>query len=277
MAVPFGHIVVADREAFGGSGGLIAVNPGTGQQQTVAQGGMLKDPAGLAVAADGTIFVADLEAFGSGGIIAVDPDNGQQSQISASTVLTRPMGLAIAADGQLVVAYLNAGDGAGKIMRVNPANAEHHAVAPTTPLVTPADVVVESSGTILVADADIQGFDSRLRRVHADGSVVDIAKDKPGGAIYVGIALSGNDCIVVSAGHGNFKHLVRFRPGAEHQVFSSNGLLKSPFGVLVEPSGQIVVADASSGVVRVDPGNGAQTLLAADGSLEHPIAVALAR
>lgn len=37
---------------------------------------MLSDPEGLAVGADGTIFVADLLAFGGGGIIAVDPDDG---------------------------------------------------------------------------------------------------------------------------------------------------------------------------------------------------------
>src|SRR5436190_11230892 len=180
MAVPSGFIIVADPDAFGGAGGIIAVNPGTGAQRTISQGGMLDEPDGLAVGADGTIFVADRTAFGGGGIVAVDPDNGHQTKVSASTVFSHPFGLAVAPDGQLIVTYLNAGEGAGKVMLVNPADGVHHAVAPTVVWITPADVVVDGFGDIVVADADIAGFDSRLRRVLAGGSTQDI-RDEPKG------------------------------------------------------------------------------------------------
>jgi DNA-binding beta-propeller fold protein YncE len=278
MAVPSGSIIVADPDAFGGAGGILAVHPATGAQQVITQGGMLADPAGLAIAADGTIFVADLQAFGSGGIVAVDPTSGQQRKVSASTVFTRPMGLAVAPDGRLVVAYLNEGDGVGKIMLVNPTNAEHHATAPTTQFITPADVVVDATGAILVADADVQGFNSRLRRIDANGVVMDLVTDQPAGAMYVGIAVTGNDLVVVSNGNGEFKFVLRFVAGNPTPVtISANGLMENPFGVVLESSGKIVVADRFSGVLRIDPATGAQTVLAADGSIESPIAVALAR
>lgn len=280
MAVSSGSIVVADPDAFGGAGGLIAVHPGTGQQQTITQGGMLAEPSGLAVGADGTIFVADVEAFGGGGIIAVDPDDGQQRKISASSVFTRPFGLAMSADGRLIVTYLNQGDGVGKVMLVNPANAEHHAVAPTVQFITPADVVVDGFGDIVVADADIQGFNSRIRRVLDDGTVQDIV-DEPGniGVIYVGLAVKGRDLIVVSNGNGSAnKRVFQFEQGTpESFLVSADGLLKNPFGAVVEPSGQVVVADRVNGIVRLDSVNQTQTLVASGGSLQSPIAVALAR
>lgn len=280
MAVPSGFIIVADPDAFGGAGGIIAVHPGTGAQQTITQGGMLSDPEGLAVGADGTIFVADLQAFGSGGIIAVDPDDGHQTKISASTVFTRPFGLAMALDGQLVVTYLNAGEGAGKVMLVNPADGAHHAVAPTVQWITPADVVVDGFGDIVVADADIAGFDSRLRRVLDDGTTQDIRDEPIGkGVIYVGLAPKGMDLVVVSHGNGpDNQRVFQFEKGTpESFLVSENGALKSLGGVVVENSGLVVVADQVTGIVRLDPFNHTQQVVASGGSLVHPIAVALAR
>lgn len=277
MAVPSGSIIVADPDAFGGLGGVIAVHPGTGAQQTITQGGMLSDPSGLAVGTDGTIYVADLSAFGTGAIVAVDPANGHQTKISASTILTRPFGLAAAPDGRLIVTYLNAGEGAGKVMLVNPADAAHHGVAPTVSWSTPADVVVDGFGDIVVADADIAGFDSRLRRVRADGTTQDIRDEPMGvGAIYVGLAPKGQDLIVLSHGNGpNNQRVFMFEMGTPwSDSLYANGLLKSLGGVVVEPSGAIVVADQASGIVRLD--HDTQQLVSSGGSLVHPIAVALA-
>ena len=280
MAVPSGTIIVADPESFGGAGGLIAVHPVTGEQQTITQGGLLVEPVGLTVAADGTIFVADQEAFGGGGIVAVNPNSGQQTKISASAVFTRPMGLTMANDGRLVVSYLNQGDGVGKIMLVNPVNAEHHAVAPSTQWITPADVAINPSGSIVVADADIQGFQSKLRTVLPNGLVQDIVDEPIGlGVIYVGLAPKGVDMVVVSNGNGsNNQHVFQFMMGTPESFrVSSNGLLKSTFGVVVEPSGLVVVADRVSGIIRLDSDADTQAVVSAGGSLESPIAVALAR
>ena len=280
MPVSSGDIIVADPDAFGGAGGLIAVHPGTGRQETLTRGGMLADPSGLTVGPDGTIFVADLQAFGGGGIIAVDPRDGHQTKISASTVFSRPLGLTVARDGQLVVTYLNAGEGLGKVMLVNPANAEHHAVAPNVQFMNPSDVVVDGFGDIVVADADITGFDSRLRRVRADGTVQDI-RDEPSntGVIYVALAVKGDDLVVVSNGNGpNNQRVFQFVAGTpESFLVSENGLLQGPFGVAVEASGQVVVADRHSGIIRLDPVNHTQTLVASGGSLVNPFDVAVAR
>jgi sugar lactone lactonase YvrE len=61
MALSPGTIVVADPDAFGGAGGLIAVDPNTQVQTTLAQGGMFVQPNYVAFAADGRILVSDFE------------------------------------------------------------------------------------------------------------------------------------------------------------------------------------------------------------------------
>ncbi|TLZ82898.1 MAG: hypothetical protein E6K11_00865 [Methanobacteriota archaeon] len=42
-------ILVADEDAFGGSGGVIRVDPTTGAQTVVSSGGNFVDPVGIAV------------------------------------------------------------------------------------------------------------------------------------------------------------------------------------------------------------------------------------
>ena len=78
-----GDILVADPGAFGGSGGVIRVDPTTGARTTVSEntapagGPSFVEPRGIAVAANGDILVADLDAFGgNGGVIRVDPTTG---------------------------------------------------------------------------------------------------------------------------------------------------------------------------------------------------------
>jgi len=96
-----GDIVVADPNAFGGNGGLIDVNPDTGQQtalsdDTISTQKLFRDPTGVAFDPDGSIIVADPNAFGgTGGLIRVDPTSGQQTPLSTNATSSRgPLRLA---------------------------------------------------------------------------------------------------------------------------------------------------------------------------------------
>jgi DNA-binding beta-propeller fold protein YncE len=60
-------------------------------------------------------------------------------------------------------------------------------------------------------------------------------------------------------------------------IVSEGGKLVNPVGVAVEPAGTVVVADRVSGIVRIDPSTGAQTVVATGGSLSGPIGVAVRR
>src|SRR4051794_6768173 len=82
-----GDILVADRDALGGGGAVIRVDPQTGARSVVSSndaqfgGTSFADAFGIALAADGGIVVADPNAFSgnSGGLISVNPDTGQKT------------------------------------------------------------------------------------------------------------------------------------------------------------------------------------------------------
>src|SRR5581483_10808587 len=95
-----GDILVADGNAFGGNGGIIRVDPVTGEQAPVAVGGNFLDPSGIAVGEQGQLYITDVSAFGSsGGVIQVDSLTGAQTPLSAGARFIDPVSIAIAADG----------------------------------------------------------------------------------------------------------------------------------------------------------------------------------
>jgi len=65
----------------------------TGTTVTVSQGGLLSDPLGIAIAANGDIIVA--VAGSPGSIVRVDPLSGAQTTLSSGGNLQNPVGVAI--------------------------------------------------------------------------------------------------------------------------------------------------------------------------------------
>ncbi len=91
-----GDILVTDPNAFGFTGGVIKVDPGTGAQTKVSSGGFFVDPFGIALDAAGQILVADERAFGlHGGVIKVDPGTGAQTKVSSDQLFDGPQGIAV--------------------------------------------------------------------------------------------------------------------------------------------------------------------------------------
>lgn len=269
--------MVADRDAFGGNGGLIAVDPANGSQTTLSQGGMFVDPSMVVLAGPDKAFVSDTTAFAHGGLIAVDLASGGQTKVAASTVFHRPFGIACRSDGQLVVAYMEGNP--PTVMRVDPANGEHHAVAPDVRFFFPVGVALDAAGNVTIAEGDISGQQSVLHRVDQGVGHRILATGIPPGAIYSGIANEPDGDILVtnSSGHPP-PTLLRFNPvtGAVSTVAQGPNF-GTPLGVAVEAGGAILVADPFSGIIRIDPATGAQTIAAKGGSLAFPSGVAVVR
>jgi DNA-binding beta-propeller fold protein YncE len=79
-----GKLVVADLgEPNRKDGAVIRVDPLTGLQSLVSSGGEFFDPAGIAVAPDGQIYVVDNRApDNDGAVIRVDPRTGAQTLVT---------------------------------------------------------------------------------------------------------------------------------------------------------------------------------------------------
>ena len=141
-----GGLVVTDGYAFdGGTGGVIRVDPGGARSRVSsnleppAPPGF-EEPAGIAVAADGRLVVADPGLVGpaGGGLIRVDPDTGTRSLLSGNDQpangpdFVAPSGLAVESDGDLLVADagMPAG-GDGQVIRVDTATGARTLVSQT--------------------------------------------------------------------------------------------------------------------------------------------------
>jgi hypothetical protein len=112
MAPGGGSLYVVDMGAFASGatpaadGRIIRVDPASGAQSLVSQGGELVDPAGIAVAPDGTLFVVENVGMGPAqdpAVIRIDPATGAQSMVTRGEKLCYPFGIALEPSGNLIV------------------------------------------------------------------------------------------------------------------------------------------------------------------------------
>jgi Ca2+-binding RTX toxin-like protein len=307
-----GDIVVADPNAFGGNGGLIAVNPDTGSQTAVSNDsissqGLFRDPTGVAFdPRSGSLIVADSTAFGgTGGLIRVDPSTGQQTALSSNAISSQgffadPTGVAIAPSGMLLVADAGALGGGGAIIAVDPGTGAQsvvsdNAIAPTPAFVNPTGIAVESGGSILVADPDtpassgkgaiiavdpatgqkrlITNNDSSQSKTFSDPRGVTV--ETPGTLLVANTSSDPNTDGVI---------LVNRSSGQQYPL-SIEGLFVSPTGIAMDLDGRAVVADQDAfggggGVIRVEPTTGAKSTVtgnpsAPDAMLTDPSGIAV--
>src|SRR6266508_4141548 len=152
------RLVVADQQAFGGGGGLIRVDPVTGQQTEISAGGFFINPAAVVIDSVGQLIVVD---FTSAAVIRVDPVTGAQSILSSGGFLTYPWGIAIDQDGNFVVADAGASTSGScancGLSRVDAVSGAQTVISTGGFFATPTGVVVETSGDLIVAGAHAFG------------------------------------------------------------------------------------------------------------------------
>jgi hypothetical protein len=107
-----GSLYVVDMGAFAegttpaADGRIIRVDPASGAQSIVSQGGELVDPAGIAVAPDGTLYVVENVGVGPArdpAVVRIDPATGAQSVLTRGSNLCYPFGIAREPSGDLIV------------------------------------------------------------------------------------------------------------------------------------------------------------------------------
>jgi Ca2+-binding RTX toxin-like protein len=242
-----GTIVVADPNAFGGTGGLIRVDPLSGQQTPLSSDSssllpLFQDPVGVAITPAGGLLVADSSASGGdGAVIAVDPSTGQQSLVSNDSISPNPLfvnphGIAVEAGGTILVADpdtpapMSGTDGA--VIAVDPATGAQKLItsndtSQTDLLSDPLGIAIETPGTLLVANT--------------------------------APAPSSDGVILVN------------RSSGQQYPLATEGTFASPTGIAMDLDGKALVADSSAfggsgGVIRVDPVTGTRATLAGDPS-----------
>lgn len=160
-------------------GRVIRVDPATGAQTLVAEGGGLVDPAGLTVAPDGTIYV--LENVGVNGVPAVlrvDPASGSQTVVSSRPggLLCYPFGIALDARGGLVVTdfgsfrtLLSCLRPYGSVVRIDPGSGAQSLLSSNglslgNLFLNPFGVAVGADGQVLVVNQ--RGAEGAIARIN---------------------------------------------------------------------------------------------------------------
>jgi Ca2+-binding RTX toxin-like protein len=264
-----GRIFVVDRGAFGGTGGVIAVDPTTGRQTKIsandqavnATSQLFTTPAGIVVAPSGRILVVDRSAFGGpGGVIAVDPATGKQSVFSSndqpvnasSQFFVDPRGgITVLRSGTVLVG--NLGGTATGVIAIDPATGRQRDFSSNAQAVNassqlyeiPVGVVESVTGRVFVADQNGPPSDP-----FNNGGV--IAADPATGKQT---AISSNS----------------------QPINSSSGFFSSPFDLRLGLNGRLFVLDASAfgdagcgdndgcgGLVSVNPATGKQSVLSSN-------------
>ena len=289
-SIEFGDILVADvAGAFGGVSSIIQVDPTTGAQTTISSGGHFDLPRSIAIAEDGTIYVAD---DGLIAVIRVDPtipDDGlgtNQTVVSSGGIFRSPSEIAIDANGDIVLADRDALGGPGAIIQVDPVSGAQTIVSSGGDFHNPFGIAIASNGDIFVADASAY-VDSKGGVIRVDPVTGDQSTVSSGGFFELpnNIAIDANsDLLVVDQFAFNFQDAIfRIDPtipddglGGNQSVVSTGGIFSGISGLALEPNGDIVVADASvDRITRVDPVTGAQTIVSSGGLLDAPVAVAV--
>src|SRR5919108_2951770 len=221
---------------------ILRADPATGGLTEVsrngAQGDLFRHPYDLAVAADGSLLVADMGAYATptdrtpdGRIIRVDPVSGHQSVVAQGEHLVDPAGLALAPDGLIYVIENVGTSGSPGVIAVNPGNGAQTLVTQGGQLCYPFGIAVGADGALLVTSyGDFN-----------DGTTI------------------------VNCAH-DFGALVRIDPTTKAQsILSRNApewgnLFRNPLGITVEPGGRILIVNQNGGtaLVSVDPATGVQ-------------------
>jgi uncharacterized protein (TIGR03437 family) len=264
-------------------------NPGDGGAAILAS---LCYPAGLAIDSAGNLYIADstnnrIRRVSLGGTISTVAGNGDQGFSgdggpAASATLNNPLGVAVDGAGNLFIAdYAN-----NRVRKVSTTGiittvagtgafgfSGDGGQATSAQLAAPWFSVLDQAGNLFIADV----ANARVRKVSPDGVITTVAgnggEDYPGdgslavnvGILVQGVALDAAGNLFVSggfegvfqvSGDGTIKRVAgngQFSTSGDGVPASSASV--SAFGLRVDPTGRIYLADGISSVRMLQPVN----------------------
>ncbi len=253
------------------------------------ENGQFSKPSGVAVAANGNVYVLDAgndrvqEFSSSGGYLGQFGKKG-----GGSGGLLNPGGLAVSPTGEVYVAdsgnnrveiFSETGTYIGQITKVG-----------TVALIKPIGVAVASRNAVYILDSEVEYGEYAVFKTNAKAELLgEYANNEPGtkcsssagGSAYKakGIALSGSGNLYVTSSEAC---VTEFNSGGKWLRTLSSATLKQPSGLAVGPNGYVYVVDTSTD--KVSQFNEAGEYISAfgtpgtgNGQFTEPVGIAVAQ
>ena len=114
-------VAAAGEYGEGADGKIVRVDPMTGQQTVISEGGFLVDPEDVVVGPGLQLYVVDGESLENsfGQVLRIDPLTGEQTRLDLVQVFG-PIAVAIGLDDMVVTADPGPFTGSGKVQRLSP-------------------------------------------------------------------------------------------------------------------------------------------------------------
>jgi RTX calcium-binding nonapeptide repeat (4 copies) len=301
-AIKPGDILVVDDDAFGtggctdpsGCGGLIKVDPKTGQQtalsnNTISAQNLFSNGTELTIDRKGRILVSQYDGFSgdAGALIRVNPATGQATLISDNAVsgpdlFSDPFGVVVDRAGRILIADTTAFT-TGGVIKVNPGTGEQTAFSNNSISIPdlfdePFGLGLSQSGRPLVADISaftgnkggIIGVDAQGQELAVTNNAIS-ATDAFAGPLDVD-ADGAKSLLVTDYQIDNDGGVIGVDANGQARIISDNSISTTdlfvvPFSSAITPAGRILVADEESGadetgaIIDVDRATGEETAL----------------
>ena len=242
---------------------MIRVDLATGQQSLVSLGGQLVDPAGVALARDGSLYV--VENVGVGGnprggdfqaaVVRINPATGAQTVITRAGDLCYPFGIAVNAQGRILVSDFGA--------------------------------LVENTVTLIPCTPT--GRRRHRSRSGERGAGVGLHRIPPPGAVCSSVpwalTVEPSGTVLVVNQRSAPAAVAAVNPGnGVQQVITPNvsptDAFEQPQRVAVAPDGNLLVSDYSlntleGGLVSVNRGTGAARIFRSSSMFNNPLGLAI--
>ncbi len=265
-----GHLIVCD----GTMSRLVSVDPVTGEQTLIADGGLLTWPTGVIIEDHNHALVTDRDAenpqTGSiGAVIRVNLTSGEQELVSSGGPLAHPTGIARSPDGTFSISdlvddsVLSLDSISGNLSRLTTGNL----------LGEPTGLAYEADGGVVVIDRDRNSV-IRFNPVTGTQSTITsgLYLDEP-----TGIAVEPSGQILVT--EPTAFRILRINPATGIQSTLLGGII-APLALTIDQDGTIFLNTRTSlsgiGVVsRVNPITGTRTTITTGGLLVIPTGIAI--
>ncbi len=289
---------------------VLRADPSTGALTEVsrngAQGNHFAHPYDIAVAADGSLLVADMGAYATptdrradGRIVRVDPITGRQSLVTSGNLLVDPAGLAMGRDGLIYVVENVGTTGQPGVVTVDPRTGAQTLVTQGGELCYPFGIAVHPDGSVLVTNyGDFSDGTTVINCTHDFGALVRVdpvtkeqsilSRNAPEwGNLFrnpLGVTAEPGGRILVVNQTGATALVAVARATGVQDAESPNTAtdrLEVPQRPALTPAGDVVISDFTlddfeGGLVGVDLPSGAQALLRQDRNLfNNPLGVAV--